>query len=146
VVFWGFGLLSTVYVCHVKALVVLKVQRISEPARACIEAAGGRVTRTYYHPLGMRAVLLPGWFKKKGRLLPRAVQMVPYNKQWRFDRPGTIPATDAPALEDVPPPEATAGPPPEGPSDGGSPGGGPPQERLEAPEEKLEAQKMAATG
>jgi large subunit ribosomal protein L15 len=107
---------------------------VSVRAREAIEAAGGRVTRTYYNPLGLRAVLLPEWFKKKGRLLPRAVQMVPYNKQWRFDRVGSIPAADTPALEDVPPPEATDGPPPEGPS-----GGGPPEERLDA-------LKMAATG
>lgn len=85
--------------------VELEVQRVSEPARELIEAAGGRVRRTYYNKLGMRAVLLPEWFAKKGRLVPRAVQMVPYKKQWRFDGVGTIPAKDEPALEDLPPPE-----------------------------------------
>ena len=89
----------------------VQVQRVSERARDAIEAAGGRVTKTFYNTLGMRAVLLPEWFTKKGRLLPRAVQMVPYKKQWRFDATGTIPARDAPALEDMPPPEATDGPP-----------------------------------
>lgn len=74
---------------------------------------------TYYNPLGMRAVLLPEWFKKKGRLLPRAVQMVPYKKQWRFDCTGSIPATDAPALEDMPPPHVLDKAPPDGPDGGG---------------------------
>lgn len=98
----------------------LQVQRVSQPARQVIEAAGGRVSRTFYNTLGMRAVLIPKWFEKKGRLLPRAVQMVPYKKQWRFERTGSIPATDAPALEDMPPPQANDGPPPapEGPSGG----------------------------
>lgn len=98
---------------------------MSVRAREAIEAAGGRVTRTFYNPLGMRAVLLPEWFVKKGRLLPRAVQMVPYKRQWRFERTGSIPATDAPALEDLPPPKATDGPSggaafPGGDGDGGA--------------------------
>lgn len=82
----------------------LEAQRVSEPARAQIEAAGGRVQRLYYNKLGMRAVLLPEWFAKKGRLVPRAVQLVPFKIRWRFDGVGKIPARDAPALEDVPPP------------------------------------------
>lgn len=82
----------------------LEVQRVSEPARTQIEAAGGRVRRMYYNKLGVRAVLMPEWFAKKGRLVPRAVQLVPFKKRWRFDAVGTIPARDAPALADVPPP------------------------------------------
>jgi hypothetical protein len=85
-----------------------QVQRVSEPAREAIQAAGGRVQRVYYNKLGMRAVLMPEWFQKKERLVPTAVQMVPYKKQWRFDRPGSLPATDAPALVDVLPPASAA--------------------------------------
>lgn len=79
----------------------LEVARITQRAREAVEQAGGRVTRVYYNPLGMRALLLPGWFEKKGRLLPRAVQLVPFSKRWRYDRPGQLPAPDAPALPEL---------------------------------------------
>jgi hypothetical protein len=75
----------------------VQVATVSGPARAAIEQAGGMVHRVYYNKLGMRAMLLPDWFAKKERSVPRAVQMVPYKKQWRYDRVGTIPATEAPA-------------------------------------------------
>jgi large subunit ribosomal protein L15 len=75
----------------------VQVACVTERARAAIEGAGGKVHKVYYNQLGMRAMLLPEWFAKKGRLVPRAVQMVPYKKQWRYDRVGTIPATEAAA-------------------------------------------------
>jgi large subunit ribosomal protein L15 len=76
---------------------VVQVAVVTSPARETIERAGGTVHKVYYNKLGMRALLLPDWFVKKQRLVPRAVQMVPYKKAWRYDRVGTIPATQAPA-------------------------------------------------
>ena len=76
----------------------VQVARVSAPARAVIEEAGGKVHLVYYNQLGMRALLRPGWFARKGRLVPRAVQRVPFKKQWRYDRVGAIPAPQAPAL------------------------------------------------
>ena len=76
---------------------------MSVNAREAIEEAGGVVTRVWYNALGMRALLLPDWFAKKGRQLPRAVRIVPYKKQWRYDRTGTLPPPDAPAFGSSPP-------------------------------------------
>lgn len=77
--------------------VSVQVATVTGPAKAAIEEAGGSVRRVYYNKLGMRALLLPDWFAKKGRMLPRAVQMVPYKKQWRYDVVGSLPPPDAAA-------------------------------------------------
>ena len=69
------------------------------PSAHADRGSGRQSARVYYNKLGMRAMLLPAWFEKKERLLPRAVQMVPYKKKWRYDRVGTIPATEALALQ-----------------------------------------------
>ena len=50
---------------------------MSAAARAAIEAAGGTVTTVYYNELGLRALLKPDWFAKKGRLMPRAARPPP---------------------------------------------------------------------
>lgn len=84
--------------CTELAAALVQVSTVSAPARQAIETAGGKVHCVYYNKLGMRAMLRPEWFAKKDRLVPRAVQMVPYKKQWRFDRVGTIPSTEGPAL------------------------------------------------
>lgn len=54
--------------------------------------------KVFYNKLGMRALLVPEWFEKKGRLLPGPASIVPYKKQWRYDGVGTIPATQRPAM------------------------------------------------
>lgn len=80
---------------YTAAIDCVQVAAVTGPARAAVEQAGGSVRRVYYNKLGMRALLLPDWFIKKGRLLPRAVQMVPYKKQWRYDDVGSLPPPDA---------------------------------------------------
>lgn len=67
------------------------------PARAFIEKAGGVVRRVYYSKLGIRALLLPEWFAKKGRAVPRAVSFIPPKKKWRYDELGVLPAPQRPA-------------------------------------------------
>lgn len=76
----------------------MQIANISATAQQAIEDAGGKVTKVYYNKLGIRALLLPDWFPKKGRMLPHAVQMVPYKKAWRYDRVGTLPTPSAPGL------------------------------------------------
>ena len=55
----------------------LEVSQVSAAARAAVEAAGGRVTTVYYNQLGLRALLRPEWFARKGRLMPRAARPPP---------------------------------------------------------------------
>lgn len=69
---------------------------MSAPAREAIEAAGGSVELVYYNALGLRALMRPAWFARKGRLVPRAVQRVPLKLAARFDRVGTVPYAGAP--------------------------------------------------
>jgi large subunit ribosomal protein L15 len=54
-----------------KYKVDLQVSQASEIARKAVEEAGGRITTVYYNPLGLRALIKPDWFAKKGRMLPR---------------------------------------------------------------------------
>eukprot|EP01026_Neomeris_dumetosa_P082984 TRINITY_DN95741_c1_g1_i3.p1 TRINITY_DN95741_c1_g1~~TRINITY_DN95741_c1_g1_i3.p1 ORF type:complete len:307 (-),score=29.21 TRINITY_DN95741_c1_g1_i3:468-1388(-) len=69
----------------------VQVTAVSNKAKAAIEAAGGSVTKTYYNKLGLRALLYPEWFKKKGRLLPRPVQVFPPRLVHLFDCIGGLP-------------------------------------------------------
>lgn len=73
----------------------LQVSAISTPAREAIEKAGGSVTTVYYNPLGLRALLQPEWFAKKGRLLPRAARPPP-KLIGRFDVTGELPPVKVP--------------------------------------------------
>ena len=73
----------------------LQVTSISAPAREAIERAGGSVTTVYYNELGLRALLRPEWFEKKGRLLPRAARPPP-KLVGRFDVTGELPPVKAP--------------------------------------------------
>lgn len=68
----------------------LQVSQASESARKVVEAAGGSVTTVYYNKLGMRALTMPEWFEKKGRLLPKAARPPPKLKP-RFDQLGELP-------------------------------------------------------
>ena len=68
----------------------IQVSQASHKAKAAIEAAGGSVTTVYYNPLGLRALLKPEWFAKKGRLMPRAARPPPKLAP-KFDRVGQLP-------------------------------------------------------
>lgn len=68
----------------------LEVSQCSASAREAIEKAGGSVTTVYYNTLGLRALLKPDWFAKKGRLLPRPARPPPKLAP-RFDRVGALP-------------------------------------------------------
>eukprot|EP00475_Leptophrys_vorax_P021815 TRINITY_DN29642_c0_g2_i2.p1 TRINITY_DN29642_c0_g2~~TRINITY_DN29642_c0_g2_i2.p1 ORF type:complete len:154 (-),score=10.28 TRINITY_DN29642_c0_g2_i2:112-549(-) len=54
-----------------------EVSRASSSVRDAVVAAGGSVTRVHYNKLGLRALLKPEWFEKKGRLLPRPARPPP---------------------------------------------------------------------
>ena len=64
-------------------------------AKEVVEAAGGSVRRVYYNKLGLRALLKPEWFEKKGRLLPKAARPPP-KQQDRVDSIGRLPAPNKP--------------------------------------------------
>ena len=44
----------------------LQVSQVSTKAKEVIEAKGGSVTTVYYNPLGLKALLQPEWFSRKG--------------------------------------------------------------------------------
>jgi len=46
-------------------------------AKEAVEAAGGSVRKVHYNKLGLRALLKPEWFAKKGRLLPKPARPPP---------------------------------------------------------------------
>lgn len=62
----------------------------TQQAREAIAKAGGSVTTVYYNKLGLRALTMPEWFAKKGRLLPRAARCPP-KLEGKFDRLGELP-------------------------------------------------------
>lgn len=73
----------------------VEVSRVTVPAKEAIEAAGGSVRRVHYNRLGLRALLKPEWFEKKGRLLPRAARPPPKLRP-RVDSIGRLPAPTKP--------------------------------------------------
>eukprot|EP00884_Botryococcus_braunii_P005661 jgi/Botrbrau1/15096/Bobra.0255s0009.1 len=88
-----------------KHKVDLQVSQASQKAKEAVEAAGGRVTKVYYNPLGLRALLKPDWFAKKGRLLPRPAAPKP-KKAFMFDEKGSLPPVyrEIASLPPLPPP------------------------------------------
>ncbi|KAA0054211.1 50S ribosomal protein L15 [Cucumis melo var. makuwa] len=72
-----------------------EVSRVTVRAKEAVEAAGGTVRRVYYNKLGLRALLKPEWFEKKGRLLPRAARPPP-KQQDKVDSIGRLPAPTKP--------------------------------------------------
>lgn len=75
----------------------IEVSRVSDRAKAAIEAAGGSVKRVHYNHLGLRALLTPEWFEKKGRLLPAPARPAPRLRE-RIDAVGRLPSpADTPA-------------------------------------------------
>ncbi|GLT29192.1 hypothetical protein SLA2020_040730 [Shorea laevis] len=80
---------------QIKWPIHLEVSRVTVRAKEVVEAAGGSVRRVYYNKLGMRALLKPEWFAKKGRLLPRAARPPPKLKD-KVDSIGRLPAPTKP--------------------------------------------------
>ncbi|CAN6821904.1 unnamed protein product [Brassica oleracea] len=72
-----------------------EVSRVTVRAKEVVEAAGGSVRRVYYNKLGLRALLKPEWFEKKGRLLPKAARPPPKQLD-RVDSIGRLPAPKKP--------------------------------------------------
>ncbi|CAL9244865.1 unnamed protein product [Arabidopsis halleri] len=72
-----------------------EVSRVTVRAKEVVEAAGGSVRRVYYNKLGLRALLKPEWFEKKGRLLPKAARPPP-KQQDKVDSIGRLPAPKKP--------------------------------------------------
>jgi large subunit ribosomal protein L15 len=73
----------------------VEVSRVTVPAKEAIEAVGGSVRRVHYNRLGLRALLKPEWFEKKGRLLPRAARPPPKLRP-KVDSIGRLPAPTKP--------------------------------------------------
>ncbi|KAL5753994.1 hypothetical protein ACOSP7_022214 [Xanthoceras sorbifolium] len=73
----------------------LEVSRVTIRAKAAVEAAGGSVRKVHYNKLGLRALLKPEWFEKKGRLLPRPARPPPKLKD-KVDSIGRLPAPTKP--------------------------------------------------
>lgn len=68
----------------------LQVSDVSDSAKAAIERCGGSVKTVYYNKLGLRALFMPDWFERKGRLLPRPARPPP--KKWdKYDSIGSLP-------------------------------------------------------
>lgn len=69
----------------------IQVSSVSAAARSAIEKAGGSVSTVYYNTLGLRALLKPESFAKKGRALPRPVRALPPRLQGLWEHIGEIP-------------------------------------------------------
>ncbi|XP_051127514.1 uncharacterized protein LOC127248955 [Andrographis paniculata] len=80
---------------HIQWPIHLEVSRVTVRAKAAVEAAGGSVRRVHYNKLGLRALLKPEWFEKKGRLLPKAARPPPKIKD-KVDSIGRLPAPTKP--------------------------------------------------
>ena len=55
----------------------IEVSAVSETARATLEANGCTVSTVYYSELGLRALLKPEWFARRGRLVPKPAHPPP---------------------------------------------------------------------
>ncbi|KAL8170193.1 hypothetical protein V2J09_021997 [Rumex salicifolius] len=73
----------------------LEVSRVTVRAKAAVEEAGGSVRKVHYNKLGLRALLKPEWFEKKGRLLPKAARPPPKLAD-KVDSIGRLPAPTKP--------------------------------------------------
>ncbi|CAI0555025.1 unnamed protein product [Linum tenue] len=80
---------------HIVWPIHIEVSRVTVRAKAAVEAAGGSVRRVHYNKLGLRALLKPEWFEKKGRLLPRPARPPPKLKH-KVDSIGRLPAPTKP--------------------------------------------------
>uniref|UniRef100_A0A2P2J3F1 Uncharacterized protein MANES_12G150400 n=1 Tax=Rhizophora mucronata TaxID=61149 RepID=A0A2P2J3F1_RHIMU len=80
---------------QIKWPIHLEVSRVTVRAKQAVEAAGGSVRRVHYNKLGLRALLKPEWFEKKGRLLPKPARPPPKLKD-KVDSTGRLPAPTKP--------------------------------------------------
>ncbi|EEF40170.1 50S ribosomal protein L15 [Ricinus communis] len=80
---------------QIKWPIHLEVTRVTVRAKQAVEAAGGSVRRVHYNKLGLRALLKPEWFEKKGRLLPKPARPPPKLKD-KVDSIGRLPAPTKP--------------------------------------------------
>ncbi|KAG6475428.1 50S ribosomal protein L15-like [Zingiber officinale] len=80
---------------HIKWPIHLEVSRVTVRAKAAVEATGGSVRKVHYNKLGLRALLKPEWFEKKGRLLPKAARPPPKQRD-KVDSVGRLPAPTKP--------------------------------------------------
>ncbi|XP_038992447.1 54S ribosomal protein L10, mitochondrial-like [Hibiscus syriacus] len=80
---------------QIKWPIHLEVSRVTVRAKEEAEAAGGSVRRVHYNKLGLRALLKPEWFEKKGRLLPKPARPPPKLKD-KVDSIGRPPAPTKP--------------------------------------------------
>lgn len=78
----------------------VEVSRVSDRAKSAIEAAGGSVRRVHYNQLGLRALLDPDWFPRKGRLLPQPARP-PLKFLAKVDGTGRLPAPSTPLPVEV---------------------------------------------
>lgn len=90
-------------------MILLQVSRVSERAKIAIEDAGGSVRRVHYNQLGLRALLDPDWFSRKGRLLPQPARP-PLKFLSKVDGTGRLPAPSTPVA--FPTPTGTESPSP----------------------------------
>ncbi|OWM76393.1 uncharacterized protein LOC116212387 [Punica granatum] len=73
----------------------LEVSRVTVRAKEAVEAAGGSVQKVYYNKLGLKALIKPEWFEKKGRLLPKPARPPPKQGD-KVDSIGRLPAPTKP--------------------------------------------------
>lgn len=95
---------------HIQWPIHLEVSRVTVRAKAAVEAAGGSVRKVYYNKLGLKALIKPEWFEKKGRLLPRAARPPPKQRD-KVDSIGRLPAPTKPIPFSPEEKEATLAPP-----------------------------------
>lgn len=74
----------------------LQVSSVSPQALQLVQAAGGTVERVYYTRLGLKALLKPENFDKKGLVLPRPVRAWPPRENGKFDAIGQLPPVKQP--------------------------------------------------
>lgn len=80
---------------QIKWPIHLEVSRVTVRAKEAVETAGGSVRRVHYNKLGLRALLKPEWFEKKGRLLPKPARPPPKLKD-KVDSIGRLPSPTKP--------------------------------------------------
>ena len=78
---------------HFDKKVNIQVSQVSESAKQAIESKGGNVTTVYYNDLGLRALVSPEWFEKKGRQIPKAARPHP-KKRGQWDTIGSLPPSE----------------------------------------------------
>ncbi|BBN02800.1 hypothetical protein Mp_2g18240 [Marchantia polymorpha subsp. ruderalis] len=81
----------------------IEVSRVFERAKVAIEAAGGSVRRVHYNQHGLKVLLDPNWFHKKGCILPQPARP-PLKVIPKVDGIGSLPApvTPPPSAPTVP--------------------------------------------